>query len=200
MRSGNAAPTLLLIVGPPAVGKMTVGHEIATRTGFRLFHNHMSIEPALRFFEYGHPSFIRLSEDFRKGVLEEVAKSDLPGLVFTYFWAFNRPDEAETIAGYAAPFVARQGRVLFLELECALEERLHRNGTAFRLAEKPSKRDPGSEARLLEHEERYQGNSPDEFRNRDDWLRLDNTAMSPEEVADLTVRHFKLPIIGAPHA
>jgi hypothetical protein len=42
------APTLLIITGPPAVGKMAVGHEIATRTGLRLFHNHLAIEPVLR--------------------------------------------------------------------------------------------------------------------------------------------------------
>ncbi|GAA0433130.1 hypothetical protein Aca07nite_02490 [Actinoplanes capillaceus] len=37
--------TLLFIVGPPAVGKMTVGERIAARTGLRLFHNHLAIEP-----------------------------------------------------------------------------------------------------------------------------------------------------------
>ncbi|WP_331740998.1 MULTISPECIES: hypothetical protein [unclassified Streptomyces] len=46
--SSLTAPTLLYIVGPPAVGKAIVGHEIATRTGLRLFHNHMAIEPVLR--------------------------------------------------------------------------------------------------------------------------------------------------------
>ena len=48
-------PALLFIVGPPAVGKMPVGHEIAQRTGLRLFHSHLRIEPVLRFFEFGTP-------------------------------------------------------------------------------------------------------------------------------------------------
>jgi len=39
------APTLLCIIGPPAVGKMTVGDAIAARTGYRVFHNHLAIEP-----------------------------------------------------------------------------------------------------------------------------------------------------------
>jgi hypothetical protein len=42
--------TLLFIVGPPAVGKMSVGFEIAALTGLRLFHNHLAIEPVLRFY------------------------------------------------------------------------------------------------------------------------------------------------------
>ena len=36
--------TLVIIIGPHAVGKMTVGQELARITDLRLFHNHMSIE------------------------------------------------------------------------------------------------------------------------------------------------------------
>ena len=42
--SHDAAPPLLLfVVGPPAVGKMSVGQAITERTGLR-FHNRISIE------------------------------------------------------------------------------------------------------------------------------------------------------------
>ena len=63
---------------------MTVGQAIAERTGLRLFHNHLSIELALRYFEYGTPAFHRISESIRRKVVDEVAASDLPGLVLTY--------------------------------------------------------------------------------------------------------------------
>src|SRR5439155_10930334 len=66
-------PTLLFIVGPPAVGKMAVGHEVARRTGFKLFHNHHSIDIALRFFPFGSPPFQRLVGEFRRRIFEEVA-------------------------------------------------------------------------------------------------------------------------------
>jgi ATP-dependent Lon protease len=46
-----APPLLLFVVGPPAVGKMSVGQTIADRTGLRLFHNHIAIELALRYFD-----------------------------------------------------------------------------------------------------------------------------------------------------
>ena len=46
---------LLLIIGPPAVGKMTVGREIARRSSFRLFHNHHTIEPLVEVFDHGTP-------------------------------------------------------------------------------------------------------------------------------------------------
>ncbi|HVE92019.1 MAG TPA: AAA family ATPase [Actinomycetota bacterium] len=188
------APDLLLIVGPPAVGKMSVGREIALRTGYRLFHNHMSIEPVLQFFDYGHPSFGRLVEGFRRSVFEEVAQSDLPGLIFTFVWAFNLPSEADALEERTRPFRSRGGRVRFLELQAPLEERLRRNEHELRLAEKPSKRDVArSRDVLLQHEAQYEFKAPNEFTQRDDWLRVDNTTLSPEEVAVAAIKHFDLP-------
>ncbi|GAB2591741.1 hypothetical protein Aab01nite_38620 [Paractinoplanes abujensis] len=187
-------PTLLFVIGPPAVGKMTVGNAIAARTGFRVFHNHLTIEPVLRFFDFGTPPFHRLVESFRAGVLEEVAASDLPGLVFTYVWAFDHPGDAEAVSKYAEPFVRRGGRVLFLELEASQEARLKRNAGADRLAEKASKRDLGrSRLHLLEADDRYRLNSTTEFAGRDDHLRVDNTDLTPGEVADLAVERLSLP-------
>lgn len=115
----DSTPLLLFVIGPPAVGKMTVGRAIAARTGLRVFHNHLSIEPVVRLFDFGTPPFRRLVEGFRTAVLEEVAASDLPGLVFTYVWAFDQVEDAEAVARYAEPFVKRGGRVLFLELSPA---------------------------------------------------------------------------------
>jgi hypothetical protein len=72
-------PALLVITGPPAVGKMTVGLEVAKLTGFRVFHNHLTIDPVLRFFAFGTPPFDRLVGAWRQQLLAEVAASDLPG-------------------------------------------------------------------------------------------------------------------------
>ncbi|MDY7088286.1 MAG: hypothetical protein SYR96_24660 [Actinomycetota bacterium] len=189
----STPPILLFVIGPPAVGKMTVGNAIAARTGFRVFHNHLTIEPVLRFFEFGTPPFQRLVDSFRRGVFEEVAASDLPGLVFTYVWAFDHPEDAAAVTRYAEPFVKRGGRVLFLELEASQEVRLKRNAGEDRLAEKASKRDlDRSRTLLLEIDDRYELNSTTEFEGRDDYLRVDNTELSPDEVATLAIEWFSL--------
>lgn len=186
-------PLVLFVVGPSAVGKMSVGQAIAERTGMRLFHNHLSIELALRYFEYGTPAFDRISGSIRRQVVEEVAASDLPGLVFTYVWAFDHPEDGEVVEEYARPFRERGGRVLFLELEASQAERLRRNEGTSRLAEKPSKRDlEASRRRLLAMDTDYQLNSGGVFDGRDDWLRIDNTGLSPDDVAALAVKHFAL--------
>ena len=38
---------LIVLIGSGAVGKMTTGQELMKITDFRLFHNHMMIEPVL---------------------------------------------------------------------------------------------------------------------------------------------------------
>ena len=90
-------PLLLFVVGPPAVGKMSVGQAVAERTGLRLFHNHIAIELALRYFDYGTQAFRRIDGAIRRLVIEEVAASDLPGLVFTFVWAFNLPGSRHSL-------------------------------------------------------------------------------------------------------
>ena len=41
----------VIIFGPLAVGKMTVGQELEKITGLELFHNNMTIELVLPFFD-----------------------------------------------------------------------------------------------------------------------------------------------------
>ena len=189
-----APPLLLFVVGPPAVGKMTVGQAITERTGLRLLHNHISIELALRYFDYGTPAFNRIDAEIRRRIIEEVAASDLPGLVFTFAWAFNLPADQAAVDEYAMPFREHGARVLFAELEATQAERLKRNQCVSRLAEKPSKRDlQASRRRLLEADARYQLNSGGKFDERQDYLRINNTLLTPGEVADRVIEHFGLP-------
>ena len=193
MTDVRRGPTLVFIVGPPAVGKMAVGHELALRTGLKLFHNHHTIDLVLRFFPFGSPAFTRLVSEFRRRTMEEVAASELPGLIFTYVWAFDHQSEDETVERFAAIFRERGGRVVYVELECAVDERLRRNETEFRLAEKPSKRDlEQSKKQLLELDAGYQLNSKGRFDGRDDYLRLDNTELSARAVAERIIEHFSL--------
>lgn len=41
----------ILIFGPQAVGKMTVGQELAKLTDLKIFHNHMTIDLVSPFFD-----------------------------------------------------------------------------------------------------------------------------------------------------
>jgi hypothetical protein len=185
--------TFVVIFGPPAVGKMTVGHELAKLTGLKLFHNHMTIDLALNFFEFGQPAFHRLVSEFRRLVFEEVAASDLSGLIFTYVWALDLDSEKEYIDRCCQIFRERGAEVYFVELEADLSERLKRNETEFRLAQKYPKRNlEHSKQRLLEDGAKYKLNSDDDFCYKENYLKIDNTNLSACDAAKRIVDAFNL--------
>ena len=112
-------------------------------------------------------------------------------------WAFDQPDDAKTVAEFAEIFARRPGRVLYVELEASLPERLRRNETDFRLAEKPSKRDlRSSRERLLGLDAAYKLNSTKEFEGRSDYLKIENTALDPGAAAERVISHFRLSTVG----
>ena len=190
-------PTLVFIIGPPAVGKMTVGHELALRTELKLFHNHQTIDLILPFFAFGSPPFGRLVGEFRRRIFEEVASSDLPGIIFTYVWAFDLASDDATVEEYSEIFRSRGGRVAYVELETSQDERLRRNETEFRLAAKPFKRDlAASRQQLLELDEKYQLNSRGKLMGRPDYLHIDNTQLSAGDVAERIIERFQLPRVN----
>ena len=131
---------LLLITGPPAVGKMTVGRAICERSTFKLIHNHLTIEPLLEVFDYGSPAFNVLNEEFRRRLLDEAAGAGVR-LVFTFVWGVDLPSDAEAVHGYLKPYLDAGLPVSFVDLDADLPARLERNGGEDRLLAKPSKRD-----------------------------------------------------------
>lgn len=54
---------LIFIYGPAVVGKLTIGRELAKLTGFRLFHNHLTVDAIMAVFDFGRESFINNSPD-----------------------------------------------------------------------------------------------------------------------------------------
>lgn len=182
---------LVLLFGPQAVGKMTVGEQLARLTGLKLFHNHMTIELVSHFFSYGTATGKRLVNLFRQAIFEEVAKSELEGLIFTYVWYFDSPEDRADVQKLHTLFASHGAQVYYVELEANLETRLTRNKTEHRLQEKPTKRDIAwSERELLDSAQRHRLNSlPGEI---DDphYLRIDNTKLSAGDAARMICRRF----------
>jgi hypothetical protein len=172
---------------------MTVGHELAKRTGFKLFHNHMSIDLALNFFGYGEPPFNRLVSEFRKRIFEEVAASDLPGLIFTFVWSLQLESDRKYIDDACAIFREKGGEIYFVELEADLQERLRRNATEFRLTQKPAKRNlKNPRQHVLDVEMEHKMNSIGDFFYQENYVKIDNTNLPAAKAARkiIDVFHF----------
>ncbi len=182
---------LVVIFGPPAVGKMAVGRELAKLIGFKLFHNHMTIELVLEFFDYGTQKFNILNQEFRRRIFEEVASSDLPGMIFTYVWALDEESDKRYVNGITQLFKENGGKIFYVELEATLEERLKRNVSELRLQEKPSKRDTElSQKRLLRTEKKYKMNTDNDFFYQENYIKINSTKLSAEETAKLIKKEF----------
>ncbi len=108
---------LVFIYGPPAAGKLSVATELAALTGYALFHNHLSIEFVKPIFGRGTPSFGRMVEAIRLLMIEEAARADLSGMIFTFVYA--HPQDAPFVEGVVEAVERHNGSVLFVQIVCA---------------------------------------------------------------------------------
>ncbi len=171
---------------------MTVGQELEKITGLKLFHNHMTIELLYPYFGFG-PETWRLSTLFRQEIFEAVAKSNLYGFIFTYVWAFDQRADWDYVSNICHIFESNGGVVYFVELEADLEERLKRNKSPHRLEHKPTKRNiEQSEHHLITSMEKHRLNSIEGEITRENYIKINNTFLSPEEVAKIIKEKFQL--------
>ena len=184
---------LVLICGPQAVGKMTVGQELAKITGLKLFHNHMTIDLVSNFFSYNTEEGKKLVNSFRMQIFEEVSRSNLEGLIFTYVMAYNMQEDWDYLEKVKDIFKKVNAEIYYVELEASLEERLKRNRTENRIINKPTKRDlEKSEKRLVEAEDMYRMNSYENEIKDKNYIRINNENKSPEEVTKIIKEKFNL--------
>jgi hypothetical protein len=183
----------VLLFGPQAVGKMTVGQQLERITDLKLFHNHMTIDLVNPFFDYGTEKGKKLVGEFRRRIFEEVADSDLSGLIFTYVWAFDQQADWDYVEEVCAIFESKGADIYFAELEADSDVRLLRNKSEHRLSQKPTKRVlDWSENDLLSSMEIYRLNSDEGEIKRANYTRINNTNLPPEETARQIKNTFNL--------
>ncbi len=181
---------LVVILGSIAVGKMTVGQELAKITELKLFHNHMTIEPVIELFGYYEGKTVKR---LRQVFFEEFSKSDNYGMIFTYVWAFDLQSDWDYIKYVSDLFNKEGAELYYVELVSSQEVRLQRNATENRLKNKPSKRDLDFARKdLLDTDKRYRTESYDgeiTFRN---YIKIDNSNLTPDVVAQIIKERFCL--------
>ena len=181
---------LLILIGNSAVGKMTVGQELAKITPLRLFHNHMMIEPVLEIFGSFRGDVI---QKLRSVIFEEFAKSDLYGMIFTFMWAFDMPSDWAYIDWVKGIFNLPEEDVYYVELIAPQEVRLQRNVSENRLKHKASKRSiEDSNFRLIRDDNQHRCESlPGEI-THPNYLRIENANIPAAEAARMIQEHFNL--------
>lgn len=183
---------LIVVSGPQAVGKMTVAEKIKERLGYSLMVNHDSIEVSDKIFGMGTPAQKELNKIIRKGAFDIAIKYDID-MIFTFVTAFDSPEDIEYLNNLRSMFEATGGQFYFVELEADVKTRLERNITPHRLASKFTKNDvERSQRDLLDTMEKYRLNSNHGELICSNHLKINNTNLEPEVVADQVIEHFKL--------
>lgn len=189
---GGMQMKLLFLIGNAAVGKMTVGQELMKITNLRLFHNHMTIEPVIEVFGYYDS---RIIQRLREVFFEEFAATEQYGMIFTCMWAFDEQSDWDYIEQIKEIFRRknRDTEFYYAELVASQEIRLQRNATENRLKHKASKNDiAASSRRLLHNDETYRLESYDGEIPFGNYIKIDNSALTPEETAKRIREYFHL--------
>jgi hypothetical protein len=133
----------------------------------------------------------RLKNLFTQEIFEVVAKSDLCGLIFTNMLNFDSPSAHAYIQAVLDLFELHGSKTCVVELYADQAVRQERNKTENRLLHKPSKRDLVlSESLRRESESQQRLNSCDGEQPFANYLKIDNTYLSPEAVAAMIKETF----------
>jgi RNase adaptor protein for sRNA GlmZ degradation len=174
---------LIILYGPPAVGKLTIAVKLAEETGYKIFQNNPTVRSVEPIFDFGTPEFFRTLAHVRLIMLEEAAQSDLDGLIFTFCYD---PNTDEQFITDAISVVERAGGTVHLvQLTAPKSVLLER-------VRNDSRRIHGkilTEDKLQTALEQYDFFTP--YPRRES-LSIDTSAMSAEEAAAQIVAHFGL--------
>jgi chloramphenicol 3-O-phosphotransferase len=175
-------PTVVIIHGLPACGKLTIAREVCGLTGFALFHNHLVVDLLLSLFPFGSPEFVQHRERIWLDLIGDAVARET-SLVFT----FNPERTVEP--GFPERLrerVARARGVLrSVEVRCsedAIESRM----------ESASRKDHGKLNSLPFYRE-LKRNGAFDYPAIESEIVIDSTSATPQESARRIVAVLSLP-------
>ena len=173
---------LIILYGAPAAGKLTIATELGRLIGFKVFHNHLSIDCVKPVFDFGTAPFLRMIETIRFATIAEAAREGVD-LIHTFVYAFGEDDEH--FAKLIASAEDNGGEVHLVLLRCDPDELRARIGNESR-TRIGKLTDPGSIDGSLR---RYDLRSP--YPGRES-LIIDTTRLEPCEAVEQIIDHYGL--------
>jgi len=173
---------LVFIYGPPASGKLTVGTELAKLTGFKLFHNHVSIQFVQSIFDFGTKTFWRLTGKYRLEMIEEAAKEGID-TIFTF--VYSKGEDDKFVRRVLQKVRSNGGQVYLVRLYCDRKELVRR----VKSSQRRRMGKVGTEKMLSDLFRRYNLNLEIPLHTS---LSIDTTNRTPRNVAKSIARQYRL--------
>ncbi len=176
----------MFLYGPPAVGKYTVGTELARLTGYKLFHNHVTVDVARILFGdkavAKHEQAGALKDILRLDVIRSAAVNNI-NLIFTLAYTAGASDDF--VMQVVQAVTDANGCVCFVQLHApraVLYSRI--DNTSRQVMQKPT--DP---EHLRQKFARGGLDKPVQFTNN---LLLDTSLYTPGQAAQRIFDTFRL--------
>ena len=170
--------THILIYGAPGAGKLTVARCLAAQYGLKVLDNTLTVEAALRLFDFGTRPFGALVERLRVDLLTAAARADVD-VVSTLVYA--HPVDRIHVDRLVQATEEHDGRVTCVQLRPSRSVLERRVGEESR-AGVPKVREVDQLRRLLDQ---YDLDTPVHAGD----LSIDNSELPPERAATLIAEH-----------
>ncbi len=179
---------LIIIYGPPAVGKLTVAKALAKATGLKLLHNHLVSDLVLVVFDRNTSTAINLNAYIKNLIFETAAKRKQKGIIATFVYDRNKKSQIERWSKDCFKIKRKyKAEVFFVRLSCSIKTLKLRVVDPSRIGT----RKITSVAKLLRVIK--DENSFDEIsRNIIKSLHIENTDIAPDEVVQMIKSHCGL--------
>ena len=175
---------VVYLYGPPGVGKLSVATELVRLTGFKLLHNHLTVNVATALFERGTPPWCELIQHLRREVFIFAVRHRI-NLVITGVYA-GQAESEQAWRDLLEPLFEGGANVQFVQLTCSRAQLLERVQSTSRLTYDKLV-DADRLIGLLESQPIENPTVPFEPH-----FRLDTTALSAEQAASRIVAHYGL--------
>lgn len=173
---------LVVIYGPTAAGKHTVGQKLSELTGYHFFYNHLTVDVVRVLFDDEDKRRRKLLHKLRIDTIEEAARYNM-NVVFTMAYT-EQPHSREFVRAIREAVAKHDGTIHFVRLDppdATLFERI--GNESRRLLRKPT--DP-------EHLRRVLATKQMRVDIDSEVLVLDTSKLSPEQSANRIIDHFGL--------
>jgi hypothetical protein len=179
---------LVIIYGPPAVGKLTVARALEKITGFKILHNHLIGDLVVSLFDRGSEAANKLNQQIRTLAYGAAAENKLNGMITTFVYHHDQNErEKECISQYREAVHKYGGEISLVRLSCDIQVLRQRVANPQRMITAKL-----SSVEKLEKELKNQNLTGELIINGIRNLNIDNTDIAPEQAARIIKSKFNL--------